>query len=152
MTHTTVEAARIANLRGAAERKRRHAEARARDAIKTARKSGHPSTFRGIAEAAGVSPSFLYSHPEFRDQILRMRSANTPTRSRAPKTRNEATITALLESARREKKQLLELNEQLTRRLAAAHGELLELRRRVGTTAHPNSTSPSTVGEQRPCS
>jgi transposase len=27
----------------------------------------------------------------FRDQILRMRSANTPTRSRAPKSRNEAT-------------------------------------------------------------
>jgi hypothetical protein len=66
---TTTDDIRVANLRQAAKRKQADAEARARLAIKNARKAQQPVTFRGIAEAAGVSTSYLYSNPEVRAQI-----------------------------------------------------------------------------------
>lgn len=132
---TTVDDIRVANLRRAAERKRADAEARAHKAIKTARKSQQPVTFRGIAQAAGVSTSYLYNHPELRAQINRLRGSAPQRRPSNDPTGQVATLKALLETAAREKTELVKRNEQLTSRLAAAHGE-------PGTSTPPRHHQP----------
>jgi hypothetical protein len=55
---------------------------------------------------------------------------STANRRPAP-TGQVATLKAMLDAAARDKTDLQRRNEQLTKRPAAAHGELLELRRRV---------------------
>lgn len=148
---TTADDIRVANLRQAARRKQADADARARQAVKHARKSQQPVTFRGIAEAAGVSTSFLYNHPELRAQIDRLRGSSSPRPRRGDDpTGQVATLKALLEAAASEKTALLRRNEQLNNRLAAAHGELLELRRSVGATNRSSSATASGVADQAP--
>jgi hypothetical protein len=139
---TTTDDTRVANLRQAAARKQADAEARARQAIKQARKTQQPVTFRGISEAAGVSTSFLYNNRELRAQIDRLRGSSTQRRPGHDPTGQVATLKALLEAAAREKTALLKRNEELTRRLAAAHGEMLGLRRQLGTSTNRSSPPP----------
>jgi hypothetical protein len=128
---------RIATLRQAAAAKRDAALARAETGIRTLLKAGQPITFRAVAAAGGVSVDFLYRHPELRARIERLREHKpTPTRHVTPGEPSDhassvvATLTARLTELRRE---LAETKTQL----AAAHGELLALRR------HPGSTTPS---------
>ena len=141
---------RIATLRQAAAAKRQAAVARAETGIRTLTKTGQPITFRAVAAAGGVSADFLYRHAGLRARIERLRGQQTAPASREP--RHDpgngaapsvvATLTARLTELRRE---LAETRAQL----AAAHGELLALRRRPGTNdpgtdlpGLPSSTTP----------
>ena len=127
---------RIATLRQAAAAKREAAVARAETGIRTLTKTGQPITFRAVAAAGGVSVDFLYRHPELRARIERLRGhqpAPAGTRQPAnpattPPSSVVATLTARLTELRRE---LAETKAQL----AAAHGELLALRRHPGNAA-----------------
>ncbi len=121
---------RIATLRQAAAAKRQAAVARAEAGIRTLTKNGQPITFRAVAAAGGVSADFLYRHPGLRARIEQLRGQQTPPASREPRHDPDsgatsgvvATLTARLTELRRE---LAETKAQL----AAAHGELLALRR-----------------------
>jgi Family of unknown function (DUF6262) len=127
---------RIATLRQAAAAKREAAVARAETGIRALTKTGQPITFRAVAAAGGVSADFLYRHPELRARIERLRSHKpAPARNTSPgepgnhaATSVAATLTARLTELRRE---LAETKAQL----AAAHGELLALRRHPGNAA-----------------
>jgi len=124
---------KIATLRQAAAAKRDAAVARAETGIRALTKTGQPITFRAVAAAGGVSVDFLYRHDELRARIERLRGQAPATARREPgnapgngaATSVVATLTAKLTELRHE---LAETRAQL----AAAHGELLELRRRPG--------------------
>jgi uncharacterized protein DUF6262 len=124
---------RAATLRQAAAAKRAGAVARAETGIRTLTKTGQPVTFRAVAAAGGVSVDFLYRHPGLRARIERLRGPQPAPSGHAPSRDHAAsgvvaTLTAKLTELRRE---LAETKTQL----AAAHGELLALRRHPGSTA-----------------
>ncbi len=124
---------KIATLRQAAAAKREAAIARAEAGIRTLATTGQPVTFRAVAAAGGVSVDFLYRHPDLRARIERLRG-HKPGPARQAPSRDQATssvvatLTARLTELRRE---LAETKAQL----AAAHGELLALRRHPGHAA-----------------
>jgi len=137
---------RVATLRQAAAAKRDAAVARAESGIRTLTKAGQPITFRAVAAAGSVSVDFLYRHSELRARIERLRGQQpAPAGQARPDDSRDhaasgvvATLTARLTELRRE---LAETKAQL----AAAHGELLVLRR------HPGNTTPGD-GTSRPAS
>jgi Family of unknown function (DUF6262) len=140
---------KIATLRQAAAAKRDAAIARAETGIRTLTKTGQPITFRAVAAAGGVSVDFLYRHPGLRARIERLRGHKPAPPGHAPPgepgdqaSSVVATLTARLTELRRE---LAETKAQL----AAAHGELLALRRHPGNAVPgdgpsrpPSSTTP----------
>jgi Family of unknown function (DUF6262) len=133
---------KIAILRQAAAAKREAATARAETGIRKLTKAGQPVTFRAVAAAGGVSVDFLYRHPELRPRIERLRGHQpAPAGGAAPGNPGNpgassvaATLTARLAELRRE---LAETKAQL----AAAHGELLALRRHPGNAAPGDGSS-----------
>lgn len=133
---------KIATLRQAAAAKREAAIARAETGIRKLIKTGQPVTFRGVAATGGVSVDFLYRHPELRARIERLRGHQPAPGGSAPASGPGnpgassvvATLTARLTESRRE---LAETKAQL----AAAHGELLALRRQPGNAAPGDGSS-----------
>jgi hypothetical protein len=105
----------------------------ARRALRAAEASGEPVTYAKIAAPAGVSRSWLYTQPEIRAAIERLREDNgrstavsVPTRQRA----SAASLVRRLEAAHRRNQELSREVVELREQLAAAHGELRAARRR----------------------
>lgn len=127
------------NLRRAAARKSAAAKARAEDGLREMIRRGQPITFRGLAQTAGVSLDFLYRTAEIRcrvDQLRAQQQGSPPAAT--PRVDPEApssvvrTLTAqLTELKRRHRDEVHALKQALE----AAHGENLELRRRLGRHA-----------------
>ena len=96
-----------------------------------------PITFRGLAQTAGVSLDFLYRCTPIRQRVeqLRAQQQNTPPPAAATPTHDDApssvvrTLTAQLTALKRRHRDEV---HQLRQALEAAHGENLELRRRLG--------------------
>lgn len=134
-----------ANLEAAAARRHQAAVTRAEAGLRKLTRSGQQITFRGVARAAGVSLEFLYNHPELRSRIehLRAQQQTTPAPARpapGPGTASQTssvvrTLTAELTASRASHRAEV---EQLRQALAAAHGENLLLRRRLGQTGQPS--------------
>lgn len=123
---------RATALRTAAQSKHEAAVARAEAGIREMIKAGDRIEFRALARLAGVSVNFLYSNNELKERIESLRkqqahSLETPPPQR-PASDNAVirTLTAKLSLERREHAQQVRL---LREQLAAAHGELLRLRR-----------------------
>jgi Family of unknown function (DUF6262) len=124
------------NLRTAAAAKSAAARARAEDGLRQMRRRGDPITFRGLAQTAGVSLDFLYRTPEIRRHVEQLRAgqqARPAARTPAPGADQPGsvirTLTAqLTELKRRHRDEISALKQALE----AAHGENLELRRRLG--------------------
>lgn len=137
---------RITTLRQAAAAKRDAAAARAEAGIRKLTKTGQPITFRAVAAAGGVSVDFLYRHPDLRARIERLRGRQPGPAGQAPSRDQVASSVVTTLTAR-----LTELRRELTEtkaQLAAAHGELLALRRHPGNAAPGDGSSrppPSTT-------
>lgn len=124
------------NLRQAAARKSAAAKTRADQGLREMIRNGQPITFRGLAQTAGVSLDFLYRTPEIRNRVEQLRAQQQPTSPALPE-RVDAdhpssairTLTAQLGELRRRHR--AEVNT-LRQALEAAHGENLDLRRRLG--------------------
>jgi len=119
-------------LRQAAQTKHAAATKRAEVALRELIKSGAQINFRAVAAAAGVSVDFLYRHPELRARIehLRARQKSAPAPAAAtpqPGPDDRVVLVALTARLRETRGEVAELKAQL----AAAHGELLALRRRL---------------------
>ncbi len=137
------------NLRRAAAAKSAAAQARAEDGLAQMLRRGDPITFRGLAQTAGVSLDFLYRTSEIRSRVEQLRArqqATPPPPAQAPGPDQPGsvirTLTAqLAELKRQHRKEISTLRQALE----AAHGENLELRRRLGhhDTAAPPSCPPS---------
>jgi Family of unknown function (DUF6262) len=123
------------NLRAAAQRKSQATITRAETGLRQMIKDGEPITFRGVARTAGCSIDFLYGNPELRRRIehLRSQQQKQPAAARADVEADGSNVVRALtaqlaELRRRHREEVHELRAAL----AAAHGENLELRRRLG--------------------
>lgn len=125
------------NLLQAARAKREAATARAEQGLGRLLKAGSPINFHTVATEAGVSKDFLYRSTQLRERIMDLRSKTVPI----PAPKREAarsdplqhdtssivrTLTAKLTLERSiNRKRIIELEAAL----AAAHGQILQLRR-----------------------
>ena len=123
------------NLRQAAARKSAAAHDRAEQGLRKLIRSGQPVTFRGLAQTAGVSLDFLYRQPDLRSRIEQLR-AQHQGRPPAPQTQIDPdqpssvirTLTNQLTDLKRRHREEIRTLQQA---LETAHGENLELRRRL---------------------
>jgi len=117
---------------------RRHELTRARaiQALRELGRSGAPVTFAGVAQAAGISRSWLYTQPDISSQIRRLRqetdgagsAGGIPAGQRA----TDASLRARLATALDRNKQLADENARLRRQLACALGDQRSSRTRSG--------------------
>lgn len=125
------------NLRAAAAAKSAAATTRAEQGLREMIRRGDPITFRGLAQTAGVSLDFLYRNTDLRRRVeqLRDQQRGTPPPARPQRSDPDQpssvvrTLTAQLADLKRRHRD--EVNA-LKQALEAAHGENLELRRRLG--------------------
>jgi hypothetical protein len=136
------------NLRRAAAAKSAAAQARAEDGLAQMLRRGDPITFRGLAQTAGVSLDFLYRTGEIRSRVEQLRGrqqAAHPAPAHAPDPDQPGSVIRTLTA------QLAELKRRhhdeistLRQALEAAHGENLELRRRLG---HQDATQTASLAD-----
>jgi hypothetical protein len=117
----------------AARRRHELARAKAIQAIRELDRTGTAVTFSGVAWKAGVSRSWLYSQPDIRDQIQRLRHAtgrSAAARIPASQRASDASLLRRLEAAHAEREKLLgerarllEELDRLRRQLARVLGE-----------------------------
>ena len=127
------------NLRRAAVRRSAAAQARAEQGLRELIRRGEPITFRGLAATAGVSLDFLYRTGEIRRRVEQLRGQQqasppalaTPADPDQPGSVVRTLTAQLAELRRRHRDEIHALNQALE----AAHGENLELRRRLGRHA-----------------
>ena len=108
---------------------RRHELTRAK-AVQTLReidRAGTPVTFARVAEAAGISRSWLYTQPDISSQIRRLRQKTNAVGSAdgipAAQRATDASLRARLATALERNKQLADENARLRRQLARALGD-----------------------------
>ena len=117
---------------------RRHELTRSRtvQALRELDRSGTPVTFAGVAKAAGVSRSWLYTQPDISSQIRRLRqntsSAGFARAIPASQRTTDASLRARLTTALDRNKQLADENARLRRQLARALGDQRAARTRSG--------------------
>lgn len=126
-------AGNVANLQAATARKRQAVTERAEQALSELSAARAPITFRSVARAAGCSPDFLYRTPALAERIreLRAHQARPPEPEQATESPS-GTVRALAAQITDLKRRHREELGQLRAALATAHGENLELRRRLG--------------------
>ena len=114
-----------APLAEAAARRHELTRAKAIQALRELDRAGTPVTFAAVASAAGVSRSWLYTQPDIRDQIQRLRGASNhrpasaiPASQRA----TDASLRARLTAALQRNQALADENARLRRQLAHALG------------------------------
>ena len=113
-------------LTEAAARRHELTRAKAIQALRELDRAGAPVTFAGVAKAAGISRSWLYTQPDISNQIHSLRgktdgagSADAiPIGQRA----TEASLRGRLTAALDRNKQLADENARLRRQLAHALG------------------------------
>jgi hypothetical protein len=131
------------NLRQAAAAKSAAAKARAEDGLTQMSRNGDPITFRSLARTAGVSLDFLYSTPEIRRRVEHLRAQQNakppPLRIPADPDQPGSVIRTLTTQLTELKRRHHDEMNALKHALEAAHGENLELRRRLG---HRDTTAP----------
>ena len=123
-------------LSEAAARRHELTRSKAVQALRELDRAGSPVTFAGVAQAAGISRSWLYTQPDISSQIRRLRqeanaagsaggipSAQRPT---------DASLRARLAAALDRNKQLADENARLRRQLARALGDQRSSRTRTG--------------------
>jgi Family of unknown function (DUF6262) len=139
----TTRAQRVETLTRAARAKHDATVTRAETGIRTLIKSGGQINFRSVATTAGVSLDFLYRTPDLRQRIETLRAQQQPARPapppRTPSAPADAVLTALTAKLRQARDEITELRAQL----AAAHGELLTLRR--ASTHHDKPETPPSL-------
>ena len=123
---------RAAALRQAAQAKRQAAVTRTETAIRALIKNQQDINFRSVARAAGVSLDFLYGNNDLRPRIEKLRDQQKARHvpDTAPEHSDKSDIVHILtEKLRRERDNRRTSVSKLEEQLAAAHGELLRLRR-----------------------
>jgi hypothetical protein len=114
-------------LAEAAARRHELTRSKAVQALRELDRAGTPVTFAGVAQAAGISRSWLYTQPDISGQIRRLRQETNaasgadgiPAAQRA----TDASLRARLAAALDRNKQLADENARLRRQLARALGD-----------------------------
>ena len=114
------------HLQRAAAARHDSAVIRARSAIDELDRAGTAVTFAAVADAAGVSRSWLYTEADLRDAITGLRRTRTSTTSPAAPAAQRATTASLrerLDAARGEIERLRAENASLHAQLARSLGD-----------------------------
>ena len=123
-------------LSEAAARRHELTRSRAVQALRELDRAGAPVTFAGVAQAAGVSRSWLYTQPDISGQIRRLRqetkAAGSAVGIPAAQRATNASLRARLSAALDRNKQLADENARLRRQLARALGDQRSARTRSG--------------------
>ena len=122
-------------LSEAAARRHELTRAKAVHALRELDRAGTPVTFGGVAQAAGVSRSWLYTQPDISGQIRRLREkagAGSAGAIPAGQRATDASLRARLATALDRNKQLAGENARLRRQLARALGDQRSSRTRSG--------------------
>jgi len=121
-------------LSEAAARRHELTRAKAVQALRELDRSGTPVTFAGVAQAAGISRSWLYTQPDISSQIRRLRQETNAAGSAgaipAAQRPTDASLRARLAAARN--RQLMDENARIRRQLARALGDQRSARTRSG--------------------
>lgn len=131
-----------AHLAAAARHRHELTRAKAVQALRELERTGATITFETVARTAGVSRSWLYTQPDVRDEIQRLRDATRSTsRPTVPiaQRASDDSLRQRLEEAGTRIRQLTEDNQRLRRQLAHALGEQRS-RSRSPTPRHGSST------------
>jgi hypothetical protein len=134
----------ITRLVAAAQQRHELTRAKAIRALRELDQAGTPVTFETVARTAEVSRSWLYTQPDIRAEIERLRDATrrAPSPSIPANQRSsDASLLARLNSALERNRKLSEENQLLRRQLAHALGD----RRSEPTTTTGNLRSNSTT-------
>jgi hypothetical protein len=126
------------HLAVAARRRHELARAKAVKALHELDRAAAPVTFQAVAAAAGVSRSWLYSQPDIRAQVEKLRGVTfraptpaVPTRQRA----SDTSVRARLDLALQRNQALTMENQRLRQQLAAALGQRRASRHASTSTA-----------------
>ncbi len=120
-------------LSEAAARRHELTRSRAVQALRELDRAGVPVTFAGVAQAAGISRSWLYTQPDISSQIRRLRQeTNTAGGVPAAQRSTDASLRARLAAALDRNRQLADENTRLRRQLARALGDQRSSRTRTG--------------------
>ena len=123
-------------LSEAASRRHELTRAKAIQALRELDRAGTPVTFARVAQAAGVSRSWLYTQPDISAQLRRLRQTTNDAGSAgtipAAQRATEASLRARLTAALDRNKQLAGENARLRRQLARALGDQRSARTRSG--------------------
>jgi hypothetical protein len=115
-----------AHLRAAARRRQEQTRSKAVRALRELGQSPRPVTFEAVARQAGISRSWLYTQPDIRGQIERLRSATCqvpgPPRPASQRASTQSLLVRLEAAATRNRKLAAE-NRQLRHQLALALGD-----------------------------
>jgi len=121
-------------LSEAAARRHELTRSRAVQALRELDRAGVPVTFAGVAKAAGISRSWLYTQPDISSQIRRLRQQTAHAAGGIPAAQRAtgASLGARLTAALDRNKQLADENARLRRQLAHALGGQRSARTRTG--------------------
>jgi len=111
------------HLTAAAQQRSEQARTRAEDALTQLIAARQPLTVAGLARAAGVSRSWLYTQPDLLEQ-LQQRSADKTTHSTTITRASDSSLQRRLELAHQRITQQTEEIRKLRNQLARAHGDL----------------------------
>jgi hypothetical protein len=114
------------HLADAARRRSQQTADQARKAIRRLDRQGQAITIAGVAQAAGVSRSFIYRHQDLRDEIDRLRQAqpvNADDRLPAALRSTDDSRQARIETLRAEIGRLSEENRWLRQQAETLLGE-----------------------------
>ena len=116
-----------AHLIAAASRRHELARSKAIRAIRELHAAAATVTFESVARTAGVSRSWLYTQPDIRAEVLRLRELGrrapgtpVPARNRS----SDASLLRRLQATTARNRELAEDNQRLRHQLAQALGQL----------------------------
>lgn len=119
------------HLREAARRKHEECLSRVNAAIREADRLRQPVTIQGVAKAAGVSPSWIYTQPVVYEAVRSRRSVanhRAPMRIPGAEGAGRASQQKRIELLVSRLKETTEDNQRLRSELAVVHAELRRLR------------------------
>jgi Family of unknown function (DUF6262) len=127
-------------LAAAAARRHELTRSKAIQALRELDRTGAAITFTTVAATAGISRSWLYTQPDIRSQIHRLRDTASQSPAQAiPSAQRaaDASLRARLTAALHRNQQLADENARLRRQLAHALGDQRSSRTRSGNNPGP---------------
>ena len=120
-----MSASDYAHLAAATHRRSARARERARSALRRLDGQGRPVTFTSVAEAAGVSRALLYSDPDLRHEIERLRKPEPSQSLRLPAAQRatESSLARRVENLLDDIRSLRAENHRLREQVALLLGE-----------------------------
>jgi hypothetical protein len=110
----------------AARQRHELTRAKALAALHELDRTGKPITFSTVADAAGVSRSWLYAQTDVKDEIRRLRAHNQPPATQTPPRQraSDDSLRQRLDLALHRNRELADENRRIRRQLAHALGQL----------------------------